>query len=99
MQKTIRSKDDFDFLDHQGMTFAVPKEKPKIEVEFGDLPPFQHIAKGNRQAKGRARLLKILKRKAVTMSKRVLGRRLTDDEMRRAKGAAVQWMATEMAAV
>ena len=72
--------------------------RPKIEVEFGDLPPFQHIAKGNRQAKGRARLLKILKRKAVTMSKRVLGRRLTDDEMRRAKGAAVQWMAAEMAA-
>lgn len=96
MQGTIRSKDDFDFLDHQ---FAVPKEKPKIEVEFGDLPPFQHIAKGNRQAKNRARLFKILKRKAVTMSKRVLGRRLTDDEMRRAKGAAVQWMATEMAAV
>ena len=45
--------------------------RPKIEVEFGDLPPFQHIAKGNRQAKGRARLLKLLKRKAVTMSKRV----------------------------
>lgn len=73
--------------------------RPKIEVEFGDLPPFQHIAKGNRQAKGRVRLLKILKRKAVTMSKRILGRRLTDDEMHRAKGAAVQWMAAEMAAV
>jgi hypothetical protein len=96
VQETIRLKDDFDFFNHQ---FAVPKEKPKIEVEFGDLPPFQHIAKGNRQAKGRARLLKILKRKAVTMSKRVLGRCLTDDEMRQAKGAAVQWMATEMAAV
>ncbi len=73
--------------------------RPKIEVEFGDLPPFQHIAKGNRQAKGRAKLLKALKRKAVTAAKRGLGRHLTDGEMRQVKGAAVQWMATEMAAV
>lgn len=96
MQETIRSKDDFDFLDHQ---FAVPKEKPKIEVEFGDLPPFQHIAKGNRQAKGRARLLKLLKRRIVEVMKRQAGGRLTDTEMREAKSRAVNWMATELAAV
>lgn len=96
MQETIRSKDDFDFLDHQ---FAVPKGKPKIEVEFGDLPPFQHIAKGNRQAKDRARLLKILKRRIVEVMKRQAGGRLTDTEMREAKSRAVNWMAAELAAV
>lgn len=99
MQGTIRSKDDFDFLDYQGTVVAVPKEKAKIEVKFGDLPPFQHAAKGNRQAKGRAKLLKLLKRKTATAAKRGLGRRLTGTEIRQVKGAAVQWLAAELAAV
>ncbi len=99
MQETIRSKDDFDFLDFQGTMVAVPKEKPKIEVEFGDSPPFQHVAKGNRRAKNRARLLKLLKRRIVEVMKRQAGGRLTDEEMREAKSRAVNWMATELAAV
>lgn len=75
------------------------QETKPIEVEFADLPSFQHVAKGNRQAKGRAKLLKLLKRKTVTAAKRGLGRRLTDTEMRQVKGAAVQWMAAELAVV
>lgn len=100
MDRTI-PKCEVESVHVDGTVIAVPKEVTKSDEPAlaPYVPPVVHIAKGNRQAKGRAKLLKALKRKAVTMSKRGLGRRLTDGEMRQVKGAAVQWMAAELAAV
>lgn len=100
MDRTV-PKCEVEFVHVDGTVIAAPKEVAKSNepVLAPYVSPVVHIAKGNRQAKGRAKLLKLLKRKAVTAAKRGLGRRLTDTEIRQAKGAAVQWMAAELAAV
>ncbi len=76
---------------------AVPKEKPKIETEFVPYVPFKHVSNGHRKVKARARFFKFLKRRAVTALKRTTGRRLTDEEMRAAKGAVEKWVADQLA--
>lgn len=100
MDTTI-PKCEVEFVHVDGTVIAVPKEvtKPDEPVLAPYVPPVVHIAKGNRQAKDRAKLLKLLKRRIVEVMKRQAGGRLTDTEMREAKGRAVNWMATELAAV
>jgi hypothetical protein len=73
-------------------------DKP-IEAEVVPYIPVHQVVNGNRRAKLRARFFKTLKRKAVTAIKRANGRRLTDAEMRAAKGYAVEWMASQLAVV